>query len=136
MSRSEQAGMAEVAGAGRQRRSGAGAGRIGADRFLYGDELVRAAGMARGSGGGQAKEGEGCLTMQLTLSTGSTTTSSGCRLFFKKKFQERLAEAKPKSGRYGPGLGSKPWGGVGSQWTGTEETPSLLLIHPPKPRTG
>lgn len=56
-----------------------------ADRFLYEMSRSGAAGAARrgrrwaGQGGGWSCSGVGGLTMQPALSTGSTTTSSGCR---------------------------------------------------------
>lgn len=54
-------------------------------------------------------------------------------LFFKKKFQERLAEAKPKVEGMAEGWGGDL--GVGGNGQAQRKPPSLFLIAPRKPRS-
>lgn len=123
--------MAEVAGAGRQRRSGAGAGRIGADRFLY--EMSWSEQQAwQEAAVGRPRSGRGLPHHAAhPVHSGTTTTSSGCRLSSRRSSRSGWLRPSPKWKVRGPGLGSKPWGGGGSQWTGTEGNSFLTLDSPP-----
>jgi len=94
--------------------------------------------MAGGSGGGQAEEGGGWSWPGQGLPHHAACPVHRIdhyqqrlqALFFKKKFQERLAEAKPKVEGMAQGWGVSPVGWVGVNGQAQRETPSLFLMHP------
>ena len=92
-----------------------------ADRFLY--EMSRSEQRAwqEAAGAGRPRKGvagpgwdRGCLTMQLALSTGSTTTSSGCRLSSSRR-SSRSGWLRPS-----PKWKVRPRAGEQAQWGGWE----------------
>ena len=117
-----------------------------ADRFLYEMSRSGAAGAARrgrwwaGQGGGWSCSGAGAggggalpHDAALPVHRIDHYQQRLQALFFKKKFQERLAEAKPKVEGMAEGWGGDL--GVGGNGQAQRKPPSLFLIPPRKPKS-